>query len=134
MPRHFKTSRQAQRERSQALILAAARELLTRDGYDAMTLRGLSVATGLSTGAIAKRFSTKADIWRAAMGSEPPDETILRRNAVLEGLLRELVFALGVGGPRVERAVRAAETMLATLDTEATPSGAGGRAAQDRDR
>jgi AcrR family transcriptional regulator len=119
MSRPVRISRKTQRERSAALILAAARELFARQGYQQVTMRGLSAATGLSTGAMVKRFATKADLWRAAMGCEPPDDPSLRRTAALEAALGRLAAALRAGGPGIERAVMAAEALLGATDAEA---------------
>lgn len=47
-----------------------------RDGHG---IRELAALMGMSTGAVFANFETKADVWRAAFGTEPPVDSHMTR-------------------------------------------------------
>lgn len=53
--------------------VAAARKLWAEPGtYEAVGIREIASEMGMSTGAVFANFVSKADLWRVAMGYEPP--------------------------------------------------------------
>jgi len=54
-------------------IVAATRELLTSDGYDAMTIRGIATRAQVGVGTIFLYASTKAELLLMVLGSEHAD-------------------------------------------------------------
>lgn len=76
--------RQQAKARTRALILATARSLWAEPGsYEAVTIRVITKAAGMSTGAVFANWSGKEDLWREAMGYEPPVDGPLVRAALL---------------------------------------------------
>lgn len=58
---------------TRAKLLQAARILWASPGsYAPVTIRDIAAAAGMSTGAIFANWSGKEDLWREAMGFEPP--------------------------------------------------------------
>ncbi len=122
MTRPPATRRLAQRQRSEQLILEAARDLFGRHGYAAVTLRSVGEAAGRSTGAMAKRFRSKEDLWRAAMGCEPPTAIQPGETEALEAALRNLIWSFRQGGlDDIALSIADAETVLARAEAERTP-------------
>lgn len=77
---------------TQAVLVAQAREMFVNQPYADVSLRKIASAAGFSTGSIYKSFRSKGDLWREAMGCEPPGDTPLtRRASELERTLRQLV-------------------------------------------
>lgn len=104
-----------------AAIVEAARQLFIDLPYGQVTMRKIAVAAGCTTGGIYSNFDTKAAIWREAMGSEPPTDSILTRHA---GDLEQVLRALIAAGHTTEaipaslaEAFAAAETTLARLES-----------------
>ena len=68
--------RQTRRDQAKAAtrqkVLEAAARLFATTPYAQVTIRRLVAEVGLSTGAVFANFRDKADLWRQAMGSEPP--------------------------------------------------------------
>ena len=117
MARRVRTPLAAKRQLTRDKTLEAAREQFSRNRYAAVTWATLSAATGLSTGAIAKQFKTKADIWRAAMGCEPPCDGLLRYGEALDDALRDLVLAYdGQGQKTILEALAQAKQVLDQVD------------------
>lgn len=54
-------------------ILAAARSRFADKGYEAVTMRELAAAIGMSTGALFSQFAGKAALYEAATGIAAPD-------------------------------------------------------------
>lgn len=54
-------------------ILAAARALFAAKGYEAVTMRELAKAIGMSTGVLFGQFAGKAALYEAATGIAAPD-------------------------------------------------------------
>lgn len=73
--------RQASKAATRAHILATATDLFGRMTYRTVTIRRIAKATGFSTGAVFANFKDKDDLWRAAMGSEPPKDSAITRAA-----------------------------------------------------
>lgn len=54
-------------------VVAAAAKLWFQPGtYETVGIREIAAEAGMSTGAVFANFDSKADLWRAAMGYEPP--------------------------------------------------------------
>jgi AcrR family transcriptional regulator len=71
-------------------ILAEARAVLVRDGYDALTIEGVAAATGIAKTTIYRRFRNKADLATAACAPLTPAFTELTPadpRAALEAVL-----------------------------------------------
>ena len=63
--------------------LSAARQLFSATDYHSVTIRVLAKRMGMSTGAIFANFTGKEDLYRQAMGMEPPLDGPLTRAAPL---------------------------------------------------
>ena len=86
------TGRPARAARTRAALVATAREMFVAKPYHDTSLRKIAAAAGYSTGSIYNAFDSKGDLWREAMGCEPPDDTALTRRASdLERSLRDLL-------------------------------------------
>lgn len=59
--------------RTRAAVLAAAKTLFERHGYEAVTLRHVAGSAGVSTGAIFAHVKEKAALFEAAIGHPAPD-------------------------------------------------------------
>ncbi|TQM14580.1 TetR/AcrR family transcriptional regulator [Pseudonocardia kunmingensis] len=99
-PRSHRTSRDAQRERTQARILAAARRLFASAGYDRTTVRAIAREAGSDPGLVIRYFGSKEQLFARA-AELPPDDR-------LEG-----------------EPARIAEQMLASLQAKLTSDAAG---------
>lgn len=122
MARRVRTPLAVKRQLTRDKTLEAAREQFSRNRYGAVTWDTLSAATGLSTGAIAKQFKTKADIWRAAMGCEPPSDGVLRHGEALDDALRDLVAAYDGETPdQIAEALVKARQLLNQVDAVRRP-------------
>lgn len=65
--------RQLAKAETRVKIIAAARKLWSAPGtYEAIGIREISAEAGMSTGAIFANWKGKAELWREAMGYEPP--------------------------------------------------------------
>lgn len=65
--------RQLAKAATRAKLVEVARALWAEPGtYEAVTIRVIAKAAGKSTGAIFANWSGKEDLWREAMGFEPP--------------------------------------------------------------
>lgn len=123
MARPVRQSLAAKRQLTRDKTLEAARDQFSRNRYGAVTWDTLSAATGLSTGAIAKQFKTKADIWRAAMGCEPPCDGVLRYGEALDDALRDLVAAYDCQGQEeIAQALAKAQQLLDKVDAIRRPA------------
>ena len=113
--------RKEAKERTRANVIAAAQRLFTDQTYYAVTVRQIAAEAGVTTGAVFHIFEFKADVWRAAMGCEPPLDSINTRFAdALEAHLRKLVEAYrSEGRASVEDALVKAEALLARIDQKA---------------
>lgn len=83
--------RQAAKVATRAKLLQAARTLWAPAGsYEPVTIRVIAASAGVSTGAIFANWSGKEDLWREAMGYEPPvDSTEVRELLRSHALLRQ---------------------------------------------
>lgn len=67
------TRREVAKAATRAKLLAGARELWAAPGsYEAIGIRDIADHIGMSTGAVFSNWESKADLWREAMGYEPP--------------------------------------------------------------
>lgn len=65
--------RQTAKIETRAKLLDTARRLWAEPGtYEAATMRVIAAAAGMSTGAIFANWPGKEELWREAMGYEPP--------------------------------------------------------------
>lgn len=79
---------------TRAKVIAAAAKLWSVTGtYEIVGIREIAAEIGMSTGAVFSNFASKADLWREAMGYEPP-----------------------VDGPEVREALKAAAAWGAKLE------------------
>lgn len=96
------TSRTLQKAATRAKVLAAAKALFDAEGYQAVTIRGLAAAVGMSTGAVFTHWSDKEALYREVYGHAP--------------ITPELGRALYLAGLRaVNVDVPQAETLVAVL-------------------
>ncbi len=81
--------RQLAKAATREKLIIVARALWDEPGsYEAATIRVIAKAAGMSTGAIFANFVGKEDLWREAMGYEPPVDSaavrqVLRNQAVV---------------------------------------------------
>lgn len=67
------TKRDEAKAATRALMIETARRLWAEPGsYEAVTMRVIAKAAGMSTGAIFANWTGKEALWREAMGYEPP--------------------------------------------------------------
>lgn len=86
--------RQLAKAHTRARIIAAAQKLWAEPGsYEGGTIRVIADAAGMSTGAIFANFEGKEDLWRAAMGYEPPIDSAEVRAALRAAALPVLAEA-----------------------------------------
>lgn len=92
-PRRENKRARAKAATRQKLIEGAAR-MFADTPYAQVTIRKLAAEIGMSTGAVFANFDGKADLWRAAMGSEPPLDGPALRAApdMLQALLQLLTL------------------------------------------
>lgn len=65
--------RQQAKAATRAKLIAAARKLWAEPAtYERMGIREISTEAGMSTGVVFANWKSKADLWRDAMGYEPP--------------------------------------------------------------
>lgn len=65
--------RQIAKAATRAKLIAAARKLWAEPGtYEAVGIREIAAEMGMSPGAVFANVASKADLWRLAMGYEPP--------------------------------------------------------------
>lgn len=65
--------RQLAKADTRAKVIAAAQALWAEPGtYEFWSIRDIAAHIGMSTGAVFANFASKADLWREAMGYEPP--------------------------------------------------------------
>lgn len=87
--------RSASRLRNKAItreyLVAVAGAVFELHPYEAASMRRIAAQARVSVGAISRHFPEKADLWRAAMGVEPPVDGLLSRSA---GELVEALEAL----------------------------------------
>lgn len=82
--------RQPAKAATRLKLITAARILWAAPGsYASVTIRMIAAAAGLSTGSIFANWSGKEDLWREAMGYEPPVDSldvraVLKANAAAE--------------------------------------------------
>lgn len=111
--------RQQAKARNRARILEVAAGLFKAGLYEQATIRSIATAAGMSTGAVFANWSGKADLWREAMGCEPPGDSPVTRAATqmlsaLRGLqaVRPIDWA-DDGDPDLAAAWRAADAAVA---------------------
>ncbi len=77
------SKRQHAKAATRAKLIEVARALWAEPGtYEAVTIRVIAKAAGKSTGAIFANWSGKEDLWREAMGFEPPVDSAEVRAAL----------------------------------------------------
>mgnify|MGYP000958300183 CR=1 FL=1 len=74
---------------TRAKLVAAAQKLWAKPGtYEHIGIREIAAEAGMSTGAIFANWPGKADLWREAMGYEPPVDGPAVRAALQSATLR----------------------------------------------
>ena len=91
-PSRRSTRRLRNKTITRAYLIAVAGAVFDLYPYEAATMRRIAAQAGVSVGTIGVHFSDKAELWRAAMGREPPIDSLLSRSALalfeaLEGLV-----------------------------------------------
>lgn len=77
------STRAARKVATRQRAIDAARKLWKEPGtYEPQGMREIAAEMGMSPGAIFANFTGKADLWRAAMGTEPPVDSALVRAAL----------------------------------------------------
>lgn len=77
--------RQLAKAATREKLIIVARALWAEPGsYEPVTIRVIASAAGLSTGSIFSNFAGKEDLWRVAMGYEPPVDSADVREALKE--------------------------------------------------
>lgn len=118
-------NRVEQKAETLARIAETARRLFTDHPYEEVSVRRIAATAGLTTGAIYPYFPTKADLWRGVMGTPPPKDSALTRQAAeIERTLRRLLDLDARGERDTEAwrlAVTQARTALDTLDSTPGP-------------
>ena len=61
------TRRAIAKQQTRAKVLAAARALFSKAGYEGATIRDIATAAGMSTGAVFANFTDKSDLFREIM-------------------------------------------------------------------
>jgi AcrR family transcriptional regulator len=75
--------RQQAKAQPRARVIAAAQQVWAEPGsYEDGTIRVIATAAGMSTGSIFANFEGKEDLWRVAMGYEPPIDSAAVRAAL----------------------------------------------------
>lgn len=101
-------------------ILTAARDLFADRPYALATLRDVSRMSGVSIGGLHGHFSDKADLWRGAMGCEPPlDGELVRAAGSALDILRRLRADRSADAneaPDRAKAWRKAEAVMSLFD------------------
>lgn len=62
-------------------LVAVAGAVFDLYPYESATMRKIAAQARVSVGTISLHFPKKADLWRAAMGVEPPVDNLLSRSA-----------------------------------------------------
>lgn len=88
------SGRQVIKRQTRDRILRSARRVFETSPYETATIRLIAGVAELSSAALFKHFSDKAELWRAAMDCEPPvDSPAARRSpGAVEALRRLLAF------------------------------------------
>ena len=95
------TRRALAKQQTRAKVLAAARELLSTEGYEGATIRDIAAAAGMSTGAVFANFADKSELFREIMTTdlaavvEAMTEAASRGRTVDDALLK--IFSAGYG-------------------------------------
>ena len=119
------TLKEPRRDETRARILAGARELFGRDGFDGTTVRGIAERAGLTDAALYYHFKSKREIlqaiWEQPVGGGPaqirPDGpmTVARLREIIESILEftvrnrdflRLVTREALAGDETARALR----------------------------
>jgi AcrR family transcriptional regulator len=77
--------RQRQKERTRAKVLSSARELIERDGYEAVTVRMIAEHAGVAVGSVFTSFTGKADLLEELIVEDLAMLTAAAEAALLEG-------------------------------------------------
>lgn len=124
----MRRNRKQQKAETRELVMSTARRLFSENTYETVSIRRLAAEMGRTVGTIFPYFSTKADLWRAVMGTEPPlDSALTRQASDIEKSLRRLVRLQKVGETTPgawEQAWNEADQALRSLDGEAREIGA----------
>ena len=92
-------SKQVQAARTREALARSARQFLSANPYETVTMKAVAACAGRSQSAIYRYWSNKADLWRDVMGCEPPLDSAQARQASMvlaghEDLIRDLTSLL----------------------------------------
>ncbi|SDM50059.1 TetR/AcrR family transcriptional regulator [Allokutzneria albata] len=92
---HDRPSRAEQRRRTEARILAAARDLFAENGYDRTTIRAVAAAARTDPGLVMRYFGSKDELFARVAELEPEEQAAADSpEAVAELMLDSLVRKL----------------------------------------
>lgn len=88
------SGRQVSKRQTRERILRAARRVFETSPYETATTRLIAGVAEISPASLFKHFPDKAELWRTAMGCEPPVDSPEARRApdAIEALRRLLAF------------------------------------------
>ena len=113
--------------RNRRLLLATAREMLSEQGADKLTMDGLAERAGLGKGTVFRRFGTRAGIFQALLDHDERDfqQQVLSGPAPLGPGAPALDRLIAYGWARIDFLTGHREIARATLDgRERIPAGA----------
>ncbi len=119
---HMPTRRAMAKQQTRARVLAAARELFSREGYEGATIRDIAAAAGMSTGAVFANFADKSELFREIVVSDMAavlvamTEASAKGRTVDEALLKAFVAGYGFFRGQIHL-VRAALGLSWSCDT-----------------
>ena len=89
------TRRELGKRETRARILDVAKEMITQDGFEAATMRGIAAAAGRSTGAVFSNFDDKEHLFEEVISDDFADLLLeVQRAARAGGSLREVVAGM----------------------------------------
>jgi AcrR family transcriptional regulator len=112
--------------RNRRRLLAAAREIITREGAGKLTMDGLAERASLGKGTVFRRFGTRAGIFQALLDDDERDfqEQVLRGSPPLGPGAPPLDRLIAYGRARIDFLIGHREIARAALDgRERVPAG-----------
>jgi AcrR family transcriptional regulator len=105
-------------------LIDAARVLLHRDGYDAVTVRAIASEMGMTTGALYAHFDSKAEVLFAVVQADAASGLFTRQSARSAAVRREAEALLLTVASLSRRNQRAQEVVADVLRRSASVSAA----------
>jgi AcrR family transcriptional regulator len=131
-------SKQVQAARTREALARSARQFLSANAYETVTLEAVAACAGHSSRSIYRYWPNKADLWRDVMGCEPPLDSAQARQASMvlaghEDLIRDLTSLLDAidrGDPKAQLITKVREMLEAQTAPSSGPSPISARAPQ----